>query len=204
MLRYTPPKSRLHGHACSRLSASDLLGKANRFLAEHTRLDDRHSERSVTVTWHSSVSNPIADILHELFRAVGDPSESFDRAQPDGRTFNKLRWNVSEEQLPTVAAWLDQHEAQLEQLHTGVVALRMVAFWWLPEHRRNHREFPEPLIFGIVLSRPRAIMVPFLFYDVEHYREIKRYLEDVGLASLNDRHISPKAALLSGGSTGAV
>ena len=204
MLRYTPPKSRLHGHSCSRLSASELLDKANRFLAEHTRLDDRHSERNVTVTWLSSASDPVADILHQLLGVVGDPSETFDRAQADGRTFHKVRWDVSEEQWPTVAAWLDQNEAELEQLHVGVVALRMVAFWWLPKHRRNHEEFPEPLIFGVVLSRPRAIMVPFLFYDAEHYCEIKRYLEEVGLASLNDRHVSPKAALLRGGTAGAI
>jgi hypothetical protein len=201
-LRYTPPKSRLHGHSCNRLSASDLLGKANRFLTEHTRLDDRHGERSVTVTWRSSASDRVATILHQLSGVVGDPSEKLERSEL-GAACYKAQWNVSEDQLPMVVAWLDKHELDLERLHAGVVALRIVGFWWLPRHRRHQNEFPEPLIFGVVLSRPRAIMVPFLFYDVLHYREIKRYLEGIGLASLSDGHISPKAALLSGGTAGA-
>src|SRR5437660_12763125 len=76
MLRYTPPKSRLHGHGCSRLSASDLLAKANQFLAEHTCLDDRHGDRSLTVTWRSSGSDRVANILHQLFSDIGDPAET--------------------------------------------------------------------------------------------------------------------------------
>lgn len=169
---------------------------ANTFLADFTRRDDRYGERSVTVTWYSSAAGPVATVLHELSLVVGDPTETFEHTESDGRTLYKRRWDVSDAQLPAVAAWIDRHESALDRAQAGVVALWVVGFRWLAEHRRNHSEFTEPLIFGVVLSRPRVVRVRFVFYDAQHYRNIKRHFEAIGLASLNDRYISPKAALL--------
>ncbi|HEX8914814.1 MAG TPA: hypothetical protein VF796_20850 [Humisphaera sp.] len=173
------------------------------------------------LVWQSGPVDPLADIVNAIRGALSSPSETFERPEPSpltlvrsrligqpwkGSPAAKLRrvvWKLTDEQLPVVAHWLDQHEAALTTNSATAIALRHVSFQWRPELREEQPELASPMTFGVAFSRPRHIQIPFQFYSVGHYRMIKRYMGDIGLASLIDRCVMPKGSLVGGTPGGA-
>jgi hypothetical protein len=211
MLRYTPPKSRQWGHACSRMSAAELLAKVNLFLHENVHIEASNSYQSLQLVWKSAPDDSITDTVNSIRQSLSPPSEVVEVPEPSpitlvalklagqawtgpsGTMTKRFEWTLTDEQLPIVAQWLDQSEDILKRHKAAAYAHKHVGYTWLSHHRGNHAEIADKNIFGVSLARPRSISCPIYFYDAEHYLRIKRYMHDIGLANLSDKHIRPGA-----------
>jgi hypothetical protein len=110
MIRYSPPKSRLWGHSCDRMSVVLLLTKTEQFLGDHTRLSSTdHQQQSLTLLWKDRGSGTIADTALIANSAIRAEPEKFERAEPDGATLHKLVWALELQEMWTsprsVGAW---------------------------------------------------------------------------------------------------
>jgi hypothetical protein len=198
------------------MSATELLNKVEKFLREQTRIEPSLPQQSLQLVWQSAPVDPLADAVGAIRESLSLPTETFERPEPSPTTrvvakvtgrpwtgpvgcrLKKIVWTLSDEQLPIVARWLDRYEPLLAR-HSGFAyAHRHLAYRWLPHHCGGHPEFPGPSIFGVALSHPRRISVPFYFYDADHYWRIKSYLAKLGLAVLLDNAIRPKGSLNHG------
>ena len=162
-------------------------------MRENTSLEE-HQQRSLEVGWTEGVKESVTDAIAIIRTEIGPPSET---VVLPARCFHKLTWTPGSGELSKVVKWLDRYEALFKNPGSFIDANQNVAFRWLPIFRESEPELP-PQLFGMRLSPPRSVSIPWILYSVAHYRRIKSYLAEIGLVSLSDKHVRPKG-LLDGG-----
>ncbi len=225
MLRYSRPKSQHWGHGCDRMSAVELLGKVDRFLRDRASVvGGPANQQTLQVVWQNTPANSLAEAVADLRSSLPAPAQMTESSQPDamsllnalnaaragravtgslGGTRHRVVWNLADQELLVVARWLDRFDPILAQHPGAAFAHKHLGCQWLPHLRGGRAEFAHPMLFGVVLSHPRHIQVPFQFYDADQYRATKRYLEEIDLATLIDRSVLPRGALSGGTTAGA-
>jgi hypothetical protein len=194
------------------MSATELLEKAERFLDDHTVIEGQN-EQSLELSWQTADVDQFAGAVDAISAVLSPPTENSEHVQPtilqfaaaklsgtswSGPKNSRLRrevWTLTDGEFPRVAHWLDEYESSFPKFGAGAYAHKHVAFRWAEHHRVGKTEWAERMVFGVNLTRPRSISMLISFYDADHYRRIKKYMSDIGLATLIDKYVRPKRAL---------
>lgn len=191
MIRYHPPKSQVWGHQVGRLTATEVVDRCRRFLDEQCMVVNSQPSE-LTVGWNSGRDALLLGIVAEVEQTLGPATAVVERPGPGGQVFRLRRWPFAAEKLAAVGAWFDRLADAMETPEVVAHSSTIWGFAWRDEPPQVRALESPGGMFGVHLGRPHRISTLFSFRDLERYAMIKRYLEEVGLARLSDKHLRPK------------
>lgn len=192
MLRYSPPKSQVWGHAVSRLTGAEVVRRGLGFIASECQVS-RHYTTDLTLGWKEHDDDELVQrASSELTELLGAPISVVEMPDTGGLLFRQCRWRFSPPQLAAIAITFDELQDLLKR---KVAVARASTFWTIA-----WRDEPVPLTesasaggqFGIHLGPPQRLTTLFSFRSLDQYAKIKRALSDLELAELSDRHLRPR------------
>lgn len=192
MIRYQPPKSQVWGHQVGRLSAVELVDRCRRFLDEQCTIL-RLDKSEFSLAWKPIHDVLLSGVAAEVDQTIGLPTVSSERPAGDGDLgYRGRRWSFDGDKLPIVASWVDRLAALTK---TSDVVVHSSTFWSLAWREEPPSERTPDSAFAVHLGRPHRLTTLLLFRDPEQYARIKKFLEEIGLVQLSDKHLRPKTCL---------
>ena len=191
MIRYQPPKSQVWGHQVGRLTAVELVDRCRRFLDEQCTIV-RLDRSELMIGWMPTHDAQVSAIAAEVEEALGPPTAADELPRDDGQIFRYRRWSFDTDKLPAVASWIDR---LAEVTKTSDVVAHSSTFWTLAWRGEPASERPPDSAFAVHFGRPHRLTTLLLFRDLEQYARIKKYLEEIGLVQLSDKHMRPKIGM---------
>ena len=178
MISYKPPKSQVWGHQVGRLSASDVVDRALRFLEQECTIASDPSPSELMLGWMPATCPAASELAIEINQTLGPPREMRDHPSSGGKIFRQHRWSFTADKLPTIAGWIDR---LAEPLAAGDAVVHCSTNWIF-----TWRGEPPPVVplespggmFGVHLGKPHRVTTMFSFGDMEKYERIKASLAE--------------------------
>lgn len=186
MLYYRAPKSQLWGHRVGRLSAEEVLDRAEQFVRDKCTVE-KSALASFSVIWTPCRSPQLAASVATLQSSLTAQSQAFGCTNRYREPATELRWTLNDADMCSAARWLDGTFEKLGAEESHATLTKFVTFRW--------REVPSGAdtksggMFGYNLAKPRAVTTMFAFESIAHYEAIKEYLARIGLAMLSDKRL---------------
>jgi hypothetical protein len=119
-----------------------------------------------------------------------------------GKALRRITRKLSPASLHAAVEWLEAIEPHLNNrggLHPSIRLYRYVDFQWRDTSIAEDSPVPFPnSVLGVFYSRPRCVSTFFQFETIQRYYNVKKYLIDLELVTLSDRHVRPKGAISGG------
>ena len=186
MLSYRAPKSQMWGHRLSRLSAVDLLDRAELFLRERT-IAKQPATAEFLVVWTPRRSPAISESIEVVRRVLASQPTTHDCTNKYYEPARNLSWTLGPDQVRPAALWLEQMYAEHGEDDFSANLSSTIIFEW--NDLANDGSPRHGGMFGFHLARPRGVTTMFGFPSMEHYQGIKEYLVRIGLVVLSDKHL---------------
>lgn len=186
VLHYRRPKSQLWGHMLKRLSSSDVLARADRFLRDRAIIV-RDDGAKFSVLWDPRRSPDVARAVDSIRRRmVGVPRYS-EVPGPDGGGLANLHGTLRAEDRADVAKWLDEvcHRERAEGGQAGYS--HYVMFRWAGDAGAAANGKLIGGMFGTHVGAIRAVTTEFAFATAQDFQAVKAYLSEIGLVELSDK-----------------
>jgi hypothetical protein len=195
VISYRPPKGQIWGHRRGDLSAEQLLERTDLLLREYAVIQKPPSGE-FSIGWGPLEDDVVRPAVDDLGRALVAVAQATPPVGSPGRSSMQFRCALAPDDVRVAAKWLDALYKKLGERPLGVMLNMFLNFEWKP-WRTGEGESKTGVwsMLMLQLAKPRGLTTMFGFADAAHYREMKKYLAEIDLVELNDKHVRPKGAL---------